>query len=79
MNVSTEPFSSDPEEREGASLDGHLHSSGHCSRCYGYHGVEARPRPGGVHWRTGSTQVNSQVQPGVRHAAVGASPSGRLA
>lgn len=41
-----------------------MHSSGHRSGCCGYHGVEARPRPGGAHCRTGSTRVNSQAQPG---------------
>lgn len=38
-----------------------------------------RPALGEGHWIMGSRQVNSEVQPGVRHATVEARPMGELA
>lgn len=38
-----------------------------------------RPGPGGGHWIMGSRQINSEVQPGLRHATVEARPMGELA
>lgn len=38
-----------------------------------------KPGPGGGHWIMGSRQVNSEVQPGLRHATVEARPMGELA